>query len=87
MQGVFSSMPDDGVVLSSCMPDPTPSLCPREQHGFVRVATVSPELKLGDVAANVAILRKEMQHLASQGCRLIGHMSVGFQHDGWSLAH
>lgn len=53
------------------MPDPTPSLCPREQHGFVRVATVSPELKLGDVAANVAILRKEMQHLASQGCRLI----------------
>ena len=53
------------------MPDPTPSLSPREQHGFVRVATVSPELKLGDVAANVAILRTEMQHLASQGCRLI----------------
>lgn len=71
MQGVFSSMPDDGVVLSSHMPDQTPSLCPCEQHGFVRVATVSPELKLGDVGANVAMLRKEMQHLAGQGCRLI----------------
>lgn len=71
MQGVFSSMPDDGVVLSSVMPDPNPSLCPREQHGFVRVATVSPELKLGDVAANVATLRTEMQRLASEGCRLI----------------
>ncbi|MBB5040046.1 NAD(+) synthase [Prosthecobacter dejongeii] len=53
------------------MPDQTPSLCPCEQHGFVRVATVSPELKLGDVGANVAMLRKEMQHLAGQGCRLI----------------
>lgn len=53
------------------MPDLTPSLCPREQHGFVRVATVSPELKLGDVAANVKVIRAEMQRLAGQGCRLI----------------
>ncbi|TDU66549.1 NAD+ synthase (glutamine-hydrolysing) [Prosthecobacter fusiformis] len=53
------------------MPDPTQPSCLREHHGFVRVAAVSPELKLGDVAANVAIIRSEMQRLAGEGCRLI----------------
>ena len=53
------------------MPDPTPPPCPREYHGFARVAAVSPELKLGDVAANVSLLTAEMQRLAQEGCRLI----------------
>lgn len=53
------------------MPDPTPPPCSREHHGFARVAAVSPELKLGDVAANVSLLTTEMQRLAQEGCRLI----------------
>lgn len=53
------------------MPAPTQPESPREHHGFARVAAVSPELKLGDVPANAAILRHEMQRLAGEGCRLI----------------
>lgn len=53
------------------MTDPTLPICPREHHGFVRVATVSPALKLGDVEANVTVIRAEMQRLAGEGCRLI----------------
>lgn len=53
------------------MTDPTLPICPREHHGFVRVATVSPALKLGDVVANVDVIRTEMQRLAGEGCRLI----------------
>ncbi len=53
------------------MPAPVPTSHPREHHGFVRVAAVSPELKLGDVAANVQAIRAEMQRLAAEGCRLI----------------
>ena len=53
------------------MPAPTQNPCQHEQHGFARVAAVSPELKLGDVSANVAILTQEMRRLAGQGCRLI----------------
>ena len=43
----------------------------RESHGFARVVAVSPELVLGDVAANLAILKREMASLADQGARLI----------------
>lgn len=42
----------------------------RERLGFVRVAAVSPELVLGDVAKNVAIVAKEARSLAHRGCRL-----------------
>ena len=53
------------------MPNPPLPSSLREQYGFVRVATVSPELTLGDVASNVAVLKGEMQRLAQEGCRLI----------------
>jgi NAD+ synthase (glutamine-hydrolysing) len=48
---------------------PTP-ICLRETHGFLRVAAVSPELVLGDVSANVAILQREAKALGDQGVRL-----------------
>jgi NAD+ synthase (glutamine-hydrolysing) len=53
------------------MPDQTTPACLRENHGFARVAAVSPELVLGDVAANLAILKREMTALAAEGARLI----------------
>lgn len=54
------------------MPQASPSpTSTRERLGFVRVAAVSPELVLGDVAQNVAILAKEARSLAHRGCRLI----------------
>ena len=53
------------------MSDPSPTPCAREQHGFVRVAAVSPELRLGDVAWNTQTICVEMRHLAGEGCRLI----------------
>lgn len=43
----------------------------RERHGFLRVAAVSPEVVLGDVAANLAILKREAAALADSGVRLI----------------
>lgn len=43
----------------------------RERLGFVRVAAVSPELVLGDVAKNVAILAREARSLTHRGCRLV----------------
>jgi NAD+ synthase (glutamine-hydrolysing) len=43
----------------------------RERLGFVRVAAVSPELALGDVAKNVAILAREARSQAQCGCRLV----------------
>jgi NAD+ synthase (glutamine-hydrolysing) len=43
----------------------------RERLGFVRAAAVSPELVLGDVAKNAAILAKEARSLAHRGCRLV----------------
>ncbi|MES2593728.1 MAG: NAD(+) synthase [Verrucomicrobiota bacterium] len=43
----------------------------RESHGFLRVATVSPQLILGDVAANLGVLQAETRALAAQGARLI----------------
>jgi NAD+ synthase (glutamine-hydrolysing) len=43
----------------------------RERLGFVRVAAVSPELVLGDVAKNVAILARETRSQAQRGCRLV----------------
>ncbi|MCB1276726.1 NAD(+) synthase [Prosthecobacter sp.] len=49
-------------------PSPTST---RERLGFVRVASVSPELVLGDVSKNVAILAKEARSLAHRGCRLV----------------
>ncbi len=48
---------------------PTPTTT-RERLGFVRVAAVSPELVLGDVSKNVAILAREARTLAQRGCRL-----------------
>jgi NAD+ synthase (glutamine-hydrolysing) len=53
------------------MPDQSTPVCLRENHGFARVAAVSPELVLGDVVANLAILKREMTALAAQGARLI----------------
>lgn len=54
------------------MPQASPTPIPtHEQHGFVRVAAVSPELVLGDVAKNVAILSREARTLAQRGCRLV----------------
>lgn len=58
-------------MLVSRMPNPIQPNNLREQHGFVRVAAVSPELKLGDVAANVKTLKGCLEHLASEGCRLV----------------
>ncbi len=49
-------------------PSPTST---RERLGFVRVAAVSPELVLGDVGKNVAILAREARSLAHRGCRLV----------------
>lgn len=53
------------------MPAPTTKNSQHEQYGFARVAAVSPELKLGDVSANTAIMSLEMRRLAGVGCRLI----------------
>ena len=51
-------------------PAPTPTAA-RERLGFVRVAAVSPELVLGDVSKNVAILAREARTLSQRGCRLV----------------
>jgi NAD+ synthase (glutamine-hydrolysing) len=54
------------------MPQASPSpTSTRERLGFVRVAAVSPELVLGDVGKNVAILAREARSLAHSGCRLV----------------
>jgi NAD+ synthase (glutamine-hydrolysing) len=54
------------------MPQDSPSpTSKRERLGFVRVAAVSPELVLGDVTKNVAILAREARSLAHRGCRLV----------------
>jgi len=54
------------------MPQASPSpTSTRERLGFVRVAAVSPELALGDVAKNVSILAREARSLAHRGCRLV----------------
>lgn len=54
------------------MPQTAPSsTSTRERLGFVRVAAVSPELLLGDVAKNVAILAREARALAHRGARLV----------------
>ena len=54
--------------MQQASPSPTST---RERLGFVRVAAVSPELVLGDVAKNVAILAREARSLAHRGCRLV----------------
>ncbi len=54
------------------MPQASPSpTSTRERLGFVRVAAASPELVLGDVGKNVAILAREARSLAHRGCRLV----------------
>lgn len=53
------------------MPAQPPPASPRESHGFLRTAVLSPELVLGDVAANLSILKRETAALAAQGARLI----------------
>lgn len=57
--------------MDAPMPDQPAYPCLRENHGFARVAAVSPELFLGDVAANLDILKREMKALAAEGARLI----------------
>lgn len=58
--------------LTSHMQQASPSLTStRERLGFVRVAAVSPELVLGDVAKNAAIIASDARKLAQQACRLI----------------
>jgi NAD+ synthase (glutamine-hydrolysing) len=64
-------MPDARAVLCSQMPRTNPLISQHEQHHFLRIAAVSPELKLGNVAANVQVIRSEMERLAKEGCRLI----------------
>ncbi|MDZ4403921.1 NAD(+) synthase [Prosthecobacter sp.] len=54
--------------MQQAAPSPTST---RERLGFVRVAAVSPELVLGDVGKNVAILAREARSLAHRGCRLV----------------
>ena len=54
--------------MQQASPPPTST---RERLGFVRVAAVSPELALGDVGKNVAILAREARSLAHRGCRLV----------------
>lgn len=53
------------------MPDQPIPASLRERHGFLRVAAVSPELVLGDVTANLEILKRETAALAESGVRLI----------------
>lgn len=71
MQGLFSSMLDARAVLCSQMPRTNPPISQHEKHHFLRIAAVSPELKLGDVASNTQVIRSEMERLAKEGCRLI----------------
>jgi NAD+ synthase (glutamine-hydrolysing) len=54
--------------MPQASPSPTNN---RERLGFVRVAAVSPELVLGDLAKNAAIIAREARSLAHRGCRLI----------------
>jgi NAD+ synthase (glutamine-hydrolysing) len=53
------------------MSSPGCSLVEREVHGYARAAVVSPELVLGDVARNEAVLLAAMRRLAAEGCRLV----------------
>ena len=53
------------------MPDQPAPASPRENHGFARVVAVSPELVLGDVGANLSVLKRELAARAGQGARLI----------------
>lgn len=57
--------------LSAMPVSSLPATAIRESHGFVRVAAVSPELVLGDPAANAKIIITEAQKLAREGCRVI----------------
>lgn len=57
--------------LSAMPVSSLPAAAIRESHGFVRVAAVSPELVLGDPAANAKIILTEAQKLAREGCRVI----------------
>ncbi|HYF35775.1 MAG TPA: nitrilase-related carbon-nitrogen hydrolase, partial [Prosthecobacter sp.] len=59
------------------MARPTTSLCEREQHGFVRVAAVSPELRLGDPAANSRITVEALRRVAGEGCRVAVFPELG----------
>lgn len=53
------------------MSDPATNLPEHEQHGFARVAVVSPELRVGDVEFNAGVIRAEMKRLAGEGCRVV----------------
>ena len=62
-----------------------------EHHGFVRLAAVSPELRLGDPAFNARATIESLRHVAADGCRLVVFPELGltgyscadlFHHDG-----
>jgi len=43
----------------------------RERHGLLRVAAVTPEVRLGDVEANVALSLSACQPCVERGCRVM----------------
>lgn len=53
------------------MSAPVTHLPEHEQHGFVRTAVVSPELRLGDVEFNAGVIRAEYLRLSAEGCRVV----------------
>ncbi|MCB1225743.1 MAG: NAD(+) synthase, partial [Verrucomicrobiales bacterium] len=53
------------------MNDQSLSFPVRERHGWVRVAAVSPALKLGDVAVNAARSREAVQQQVEAGARVV----------------
>ena len=59
------------------MPALSASLCEREQHGFVRIAALSPELRLGDPAANANLTRDALQRAAKEGVRVAVFPELG----------
>jgi NAD+ synthase (glutamine-hydrolysing) len=71
-------------VLNSPMADPTAPLCARERHGFVRVAAVSPELRLGDPPENARLTKEALRRVAAEGCRVAVFPELGLT--GYSCA-
>ena len=53
------------------------SLLTRAQLGLLRVATVSPELRLADIAFNVAEMQAAMEECASRGAQLVLFPELG----------
>ncbi|MDZ4289885.1 MAG: NAD(+) synthase [Prosthecobacter sp.] len=66
------------------MPNPSASLCEREQHGFVRVAAAPPELRLGDAEYNAEVTAQTLRQVAGDGCRVVVFPELGLT--GYSCA-